>query len=766
MNTLGDPFDDGLWLVSDTPPVGRLIDEFKKAGGLSSNSVRKRRNDRIRYCKWEGRAQDYKKHRELLSRDPVPYEDAWDGRIYLADGILMDIGDMLESAFARAQIKMKPTGAEDTAQAANSEKVLGKYIERDRTILNDEAGLMWQFGGGYGASMWQVYWDRQIAMKMVPISMERLEEAAQMAQQALLGAYSEGIEIPIEVAQQAQTVAYFPQQIMDKDRESEAVEVLQQIAQTVAAQLFQPEREAYGDSWLLNYKMSAKMARKCIRSLRENGSGSFPAPFLSKNAPCVVAREVGYDYFSPQDMTDPETSPWHMVREWLTPAQIMERKAVDGWDADWCEKVIKTVGQSTEWGPDIAMVDDSEEDDDAETFNPSTRTGHTYLCEVIHAYVRYTTDEGIPQIWCTVMSPHTMKTERGDDLWGKHYPMTDSSSYGFFPFRWQRRRRNFHDNIGIPELVGSDQQLIKRTLDQLTDRADMELNPPWMVANRMSMKYKAGPGAQIPRRRAGDLEPAPPPPGSPALGFELIKEARYRIDNYFGFMTENVLPAKWQNKLQAVVGRYLGSAQAMFKYYWRLIQENADEEELARIAGGATNFPTSPEDISGDFDVAMAFDVKDLDMEFVFKKLDAVAKMAVPLDRAGVIDLAAMVKLIITAIDPTYAQALVKDEQGAAQAVYRDVDTQVLRMYAGNEAEFTENDPTANMKLQFLQQVIQGNPLYQQALGIQDGQQPNPLFVERVQKYQKNLQQSVQQEQNKMTGRLGVQPDNQMQAAL
>ena len=45
-----------------------------------------------------------------------------------------------------------------------------------------------------------------------------------------------------------------------------------------------------------------------------------------------------------------------------------------------------------------------------------------------------------------------------------------------------------------------------------------------------------------------------------------------------------------------------------------------------------------------------------------------------------------------------------------------------------------------------MQQIGQGNPKYQEAL---------------LENYGKNLQQSVSQEQNKMIGRIGVQPVNQ-----
>jgi len=55
----------------------------------------------------------------------------------------------------------------------------------------------------------------------------------------------------------------------------------------------------------------------------------------------------------------------------------------------------------------------------------------------------------------------------------------------------------------------------------------------------------------------------------------------------------------------------------------------------------------------------------------------------------------------------------------------------------------------------FMQQIVQGNPKYQEAL------QGDERFQALLENYGKNLQQSVSQEQNKMIGRIGVQPVNQ-----
>ena len=78
--------------------------------------------------------------------------------------------------------------------------------------------------------------------------------------------------------------------------------------------------------------------------------------------------------------------------------------------------------------------------------------------------------------------------------------------------------------------------------------------------------------------------------------------------------------------------------------------------------------------------------------------------------------------------------------------------SQTLKMANGNEAQYVDNDPTAPMKMQFLQQIVANNPEYQAKMQ-QDGR-----FVELMGNYSKSLQMSIDQQQNKQVGRIGVKP--------
>jgi hypothetical protein len=166
---------------------------------------------------------------------------------------------------------------------------------------------------------------------------------------------------------------------------------------------------------------------------------------------------------------------------------------------------------------------------------------------------------------------------------------------------------------------------------------------------------------------------------------------------------------------------------------FRLVQEYLGDEELQRIAGISPGLPTSQAEIQGAYDFAVKFDVRELDSDYVIGKMKAIIDL-LPIDTAGRVDRAKLMSIAVSMVDPVLGQSV---------------------MALGNEAAYTENDPTAAMKMQFMQQIIQGNPKYQEAL------QGDERFQALLENYGKNLQQSVTQEQNKMIGRIGVQPVNQ-----
>jgi hypothetical protein len=111
--------------------------------------------------------------------------------------------------------------------------------------------------------------------------------------------------------------------------------------------------------------------------------------------------------------------------------------------------------------------------------------------------------------------------------------------------------------------------------------------------------------------------------------------------------------------------------------------------------------------------------------------------------------------MMIQAIAPEMAGELVLNPQQASQEMYKGVQSDIALMLLGNEALYQENDPAAQTKLQYTQQIIQTNPKAQAAL------QQDENFQQLFNNYVKSLQMSAMQQQNAQIGRIGVSPIQQ-----
>jgi hypothetical protein len=223
---------------------------------------------------------------------------------------------------------------------------------------------------------------------------------------------------------------------------------------------------------------------------------------------------------------------------------------------------------------------------------------------------------------------------------------------------------------------------------------------------------------------------------------EIIK----RVDRYFGRSNPEIPPGETQIQQQVVVSRWLRHQSNLICRIWALIQRFDSDERYAKVTGTGEMIPRDP----GMHNFQMHFDVREMDNEFVEKKLQAISNFILPEDNLGVIDRVGLIRKKLQVIDPSLAEELITDNAEASQKMFNDVKSQVAYMSLGNQAEYVENDPTANIKMQFLNQIIQANPKYMEQY------QNEPMFKELVDRYVQNLNMSVMQQQNKQIGRIGV----------
>ena len=169
-------------------------------------------------------------------------------------------------------------------------------------------------------------------------------------------------------------------------------------------------------------------------------------------------------------------------------------------------------------------------------------------------------------------------------------------------------------------------------------------------------------------------------------------------------------------------------------------------EEIQRITG--TGLPLESD--MRQFDFVLKFDVRELDTDYVNTKLSSIAQYVVPQDVGGVLDRNKLLEMITRSISPDIAEELVIDQTTASQKMYEDVKADVGGMMLGMEPQYVENDPAAQTKMQYAQEIVGRNPKAQSAL------QGDELFAQLFENYSKNLQMSVMQQQNAQIGRIGV----------
>ena len=175
--------------------------------------------------------------------------------------------------------------------------------------------------------------------------------------------------------------------------------------------------------------------------------------------------------------------------------------------------------------------------------------------------------------------------------------------------------------------------------------------------------------------------------------------------------------------------------------------------EMARILGpGSEQEPVlTPEEIRGGYDIYIEIDARDLNMEYAMKKLDSYAKIR-SMDIGGLMDAGPLVEWAAAALDPVLARRTIRPAQAVSQQEVKAEKDAVAQMAVGIEPEMPTQGINAQLRLQTLVQTVQQSPQLTQLYQMSE---PFRKLVDTRQKY---LQQQLDQEQNKLIGRLGVAP--------
>jgi hypothetical protein len=685
---------DVMARVGDEPNVPALSEELRRSATDYGIFARVENAENVRYCRWPGQTDDGKKNNDANRNKPAfPWDGASDTRIPLADEVINGLVDLCSTSFWRSMLRVSPTNVSQLDQAVTAHNLMDWTVNsRMYNDLTREVELLSQYLWTYGWAGVHVTWQQEMGQKEQYLTMDQVMAlAAQSPEGSIL--------------------ADLPNLIANPEADDQSAELL------LAA--FPNLRK--------------RRALKAIRELRTDGECDFPIPTMVSNKPMVAALAPYDEIVFPPETTDIQSARVVFRRYYMTEAQLLNKVETEEWDAEWAQEAINTMGRFSDYSAYTYAAVGLAENSILDREN---------LIEVVYAYQKSIDSDGIPGVFYTVFSPQV------GDKWG-YFDLLDYT-HGQYPFviwRSELIHRQITESRGVPEVCSTWQHEVKAQRDSIFDYTSLATLPPIEVPKTRGGNLKIGPAVQIPVLRRGEIGFLAPPAREPGVAFQLIAAIEAQTDRYFGRPTEKVPPVITQMRQQRLINNWLHGWTEAFRQVLSLTLQYVGPAEIQRITASSTPLPQDVQD----FDVMLKFDIRELSTDLVTEKLKAISTLVLPLDTAGVIDRAKLISVALRAIDPNLASELVMQQGPAAQKMFNETNDEIALMSLGNPPQLRENDPTAPMRLQFSQQVLQSNPKYQAQL------QQDPLFQANLQKYIENLQFSVQQQQNAITGRLGVQ---------
>jgi hypothetical protein len=684
---------DVMARVGPEPNVSALTEELRRSATDFGQTSRSERVQNTRFCQWPGQTDDGKKWNDSGRNKPAfPWDGASDTRIPLADEVINGMVDLCSTAFWRSMLRVSPTNVSQLDQAVTAHNLMDWTV--NAKMYNDltrDVELLSQYLWTYGWAGVHITWQQEMGQKEQYLTMDQV--------MALAAQSPEG-----------SVLADFPNLIANPEADDQSAELIM---------------AAFPN-------LKKRRALKAVRELRDEGECDFPVPTMVTNKPMVAALAPWDELAFPPETTDIQSARVVFRRYYMTEAQLLNKVETDDWDEEWAQEAINTMGRFSNYA-DFSYTSGLANNSVMDREN---------LIEIVYAYQKSIDEDGVPGVFYTVFSPQV------GDKWG-YFEALDygHGQYPFVIWRSEMIHRQICESRGVPEICMTWQEEVKAQRDSIFDYTSLATLPPIEVPKTRGGNLKIGPAIQIPVLRRGEIGFLQPPAREPGVAFQLIEAVMAQTDRYFGRPTEKVAPAVTQMRQQRIINNWLHGWTEAFRQVLTLTLQYVGPEEIQRVTASQT---VLPQDIQ-DFDVMLKFDVRELSTDLVTEKLKAISTLVLPLDTAGVIDRAKLISVALRAIDPNLASELVMQQGPASQKMFNETNDELALISLGNPPQLRENDPTAAMRLQFSQQVLQSNPKYQQQL------QQDQLFQANLQKYIENLQFSVQQQQNAVTGRLGVQ---------
>jgi len=678
-----DSISDSLTYVSDEPDINSLryaydqsVLELESYFDLCRDSYDDRRNY------WPGKSSDLRKH----GADAFPWEGASDMEAHVIDERITRLVSLFMASLNRANIRAFPVEVQDVPKS----KIVSNFLK-------------WMVTSGY----------------ISRFSREMELGANYLLERGLLisyvGWHSEDRKFlqRLDLNEIAQVGPQLAEMIISGNNEDQMISMLQKTFDGV----------------------TVKRAKKALAELADVGSAELPVVRRQVNAPEVKTLAPDGDFVFPPYVTDPQRSPYCFWKTYVTPQELENKIATEGWDESFVDLIIDRYRG--------VNIDTVEVEQEGRRLLNSNSYEAEELIEIVYGYQRLIDKEdGSEGIYCTVF--HREFSGDGDvPGYAKFELLNGYEDYPVVVTKLSEDSKRLYDTMTIPSILRGIQNQVKIERDSRIDRNSLATVPPiFHPVGQAPTDY--GPGRYIPYRRKGDIDFGPTPSYNQG-SLEMEKTLEQQADRLVGLDESSSIS---QIKKQFLVDKFLTHCAEVISQCYRCFQRFGPDQIFFRVTGVPDPQTFNKGNADENFDVTISYDVLNTDPESQEKKLNQMVSL-LQLDRNGRINVDNLLTLAAASVDPVLADGVLEPVQVAQEKLLKDITDDLSKIYSG--IEVPARPSAAQAALQIIQQ-------YSQQPDIQKRLQEDEAFAQRLQKYAGQYQFAVQQAQNAQIGRIGTQP--------
>lgn len=701
---------------------------------------RMEKNERTRQCQWDGKNGTGTKQ-DTAKQKARPWNGAADHEVHLAQEVLLQLTAQRTAAMVRGAMNVTPMEGTDAKASGQMKLVMRYYLEtamRSERLIQGSRWASWALR--YGHAVLYIGWKTVKSMERREVRESELLEFV-MAREIMrrqMAAQQPGAE-PLPPVMDETLRANAELHV----RELATVEELAKMLIEMKPDLAKRGKAAMGE------------ALKCIKELRadtDNDDGTDPeghyfTSYVKEDRPVWEALRQGVDFFCPPETMHQDSfddARWTARVRWVSAQQILEAAAIHEWDQEWVNEVItrckgksRMFSERTSGSPwALSGLGVGWTSGERRVLNAERN-----LYQIIEFYDRRVTEDGVECLYKTVLHPDVPKLVAKRELlpeWHGHQP--------FVPATNEQDECMLLANRGVPEIVFSAQKAVKAQWDSRTDAASLATVPPYTGPEGMEgVASNIAPGAFIPEWRTGavNVMKLPPPDGR---SIEIEQTLRASVDRYFGLMSKTVPEPLSMLMGQSGVDWFLAAYSRAVALTAQLVQQRMPRLTGARITGTDIVFNATPEEVRGNYDFSVTFDVKALDIEWTKNILNFVSNTILPMDNRALIDRRVFIELGLNMVAPGLTDRAVRSDDAAQQSEIDDEQRQLSAIFSGGVPAFVVGGDHQS-RADEMKRDLQSSPVRQHLMA--QNEMIAAVWEDRLQKH---LHQIMQQGSNKQAG--------------